>query len=494
MANPQTTRVAVVGAGISGVLAAGHLLATGLEVTVFERNAAPGGVWYAIPFSVPLSTRGADAWARLYDEQTPIEPSYPAMKPSKADPSATNGQETSKFMLEHAPPGPCYYNLQNNVPTPLLEVSLKPWPDGTPDTVRHDVIQRFIQDMSIEAKVHDVTRYGARVKKVVKDGAEWKITWSTPQVGMQSETSEFEQVSRFDVVVVASGHYHAPRVPDIPGLSDTKRKYGSRILHSKQYRRPESFRNKNILMIGGGVSSIDIANDISPFANTIYQSTRNSKFDLVESMLPKNGVRVHEISHFEIQNHSDDALSEHEPLPLTIHFESGECLHGIHLIMLCTGYHITFPYLEDYHSDETTLQDADENILITDGTQVHNLYQDIFYIPDPTLVFVGLPYYTFTFSIFDFQAIVVAQVLSGTVQLPTKTEMRSEYNAKVERVGLGKVFHSILGTEENYVHDLLTWVNTSRAAQELVAIKGFSSSWYEAKEALRQKYRAQVNK
>ncbi|GMG36358.1 unnamed protein product [Aspergillus oryzae var. brunneus] len=247
-------------------------------------------------------------------------------------------------------------------------------------------------------------------------------------------------------------------------------------------------------MIGGGVSSIDIANDISPFANTIYQSTRNSKFDLVESMLPENGVRVHEISHFEIQSHSDEPLSDDEPLPLTIHFESGQNLHGIHMIMLCTGYHITFPYLEEYHSDETTLQDADENILITDGTQVHNLYQDIFYIPDPSLVFVGLPYYTFTFSIFDFQAIVVAQVLSGTVQLPTETEMRSEYNAKVERVGLGKVFHSILGTEENYVHDLLTWVNTSRAAQELVAIKGFSPRWYEAKEALRQKYRAQVNK
>lgn len=86
MANPQTTRVAVVGAGISGVLAAGHLLATGLEVTVFERNAAPGGVW-------------------LYDERTPIEPSYPAMKPSKADPPATNEQETSRFMLQHAPPG-----------------------------------------------------------------------------------------------------------------------------------------------------------------------------------------------------------------------------------------------------------------------------------------------------------------------------------------------------------------------------------------------------
>ena len=246
-------------------------------------------------------------------------------------------------------------------------------------------------------------------------------------------------------------------------------------------------------MVGGGVSSVDIANDISPFANTIYQSTRNSEFDLVESMLPKNGIRVNEISHLEIHNHGD-GLSDDEPLPLAIHFENGQSLHGIDMIMLCTGYHITFPYLEAYHSDETPLQEADENILITDGTQVHNLHKDIFYIPDPTLLFVGLPHYTFTFSVFDFQAIVVAQVLSGTVPLPTAAEMRLEYNAKVEKVGLGKVFHSIRGTEEKYVDDLLVWVNTSRAAQELVPIKGFSPRWYEAKEALRQKYRAQINK
>lgn len=37
--------VAVIGAGISGVTAAGHLLAAGVQVTVFERNHAAGGVW-----------------------------------------------------------------------------------------------------------------------------------------------------------------------------------------------------------------------------------------------------------------------------------------------------------------------------------------------------------------------------------------------------------------------------------------------------------------
>lgn len=37
--------VGVVGAGVSGILAAKYLLAAGLEVTVFERARAVGGVW-----------------------------------------------------------------------------------------------------------------------------------------------------------------------------------------------------------------------------------------------------------------------------------------------------------------------------------------------------------------------------------------------------------------------------------------------------------------
>lgn len=46
MSEGAIKRVAVIGAGISGVVSAGHLLAAGLEVTVFERSQAAGGVWY----------------------------------------------------------------------------------------------------------------------------------------------------------------------------------------------------------------------------------------------------------------------------------------------------------------------------------------------------------------------------------------------------------------------------------------------------------------
>jgi ACS family pantothenate transporter-like MFS transporter len=40
-----TKRVAVIGAGISGVAAAAHMKKEGLEVTVFERSSAAGGIW-----------------------------------------------------------------------------------------------------------------------------------------------------------------------------------------------------------------------------------------------------------------------------------------------------------------------------------------------------------------------------------------------------------------------------------------------------------------
>ena len=41
--NPKD--VAIIGAGISGIATAVHLLRRGVNVTIFERNSVPGGVW-----------------------------------------------------------------------------------------------------------------------------------------------------------------------------------------------------------------------------------------------------------------------------------------------------------------------------------------------------------------------------------------------------------------------------------------------------------------
>lgn len=247
---------------------------------------------------------------------------------------------------------------------------------------------------------------------------------------------------------------------------------------------------KTVLIIGGGVSSVDIAKDMT-VARHMYQSTRNSKFDLDPRMLPKNASRVDEVVSFQVDDDTDLALCDGEPLPVSATMSNGEILRGIDFILLCTGYHISLPFFQDYHNDDMRLEDADDRILVTDGTQVHNLHKDIFYIPDPTLAFVGLPFYTFTHSVFDFQATTVAHVLSGVVDLPSHAEMRGQYEEKVKEIGLGKRFHSLLGKEEPYVNDLVSWINEGRISQGLAPIEGFSANWYAAKEALRKRYKEQ---
>lgn len=64
-------------------------------------------------------------------------------------------------------------------------------------------------------------------------------------------------LQKFDSVVVASGHYHSPRIPDIPGLKEWKQRWPSRVWHSKSYRKPDEFRGKVSLIYGSHVYSID---------------------------------------------------------------------------------------------------------------------------------------------------------------------------------------------------------------------------------------------
>ncbi|KAJ5200788.1 Dimethylaniline monooxygenase N-oxide-forming [Penicillium cf. griseofulvum] len=458
----EAARVAVIGAGISGVVTAGHLLAAEIQVTVFERNDAAGGVW-------------------LYDKRTPIEVHYPSSKPSASQEYVKDERgENERKILLHAPPGPCYESLTNNVSTPLLETKLNAWPEGTAHFVKHHVLKEYIQDTSTKAGVNDITKYGARVTRVYKDGPTWTVHWSTLSKGQ--DPVENKESATFDSVIVASGHYHTPLIPEIRGLPEAKARWPERIFHSKSFRRSQGFEGKNILLLGGGVSALDIAKEISGTANHVYQSTRNGAFDLPESALPANASRIAEVEAFEPS--TSTTSPNIEPLPLTVHLKSGESLKDIHTIILCTGYQMALPFLEDYNDYGVSAIEASDKVLVTDGTLVHNLHQDIFYIPDPTLAFVGIPFYTATFSLFEFQAIAVAAFLSGVAQLPSTASLRTKYEDRVKEKGLGRNFHSLKDQEQSYVDELIGWVNTGRAERGLSLIEGHTKIWIKERAAL----------
>ena len=222
------------------------------------------------------------------------------------------------------------------------------------------------------------------------------------------------------------------------------------------------------------MSSADIAREISPVARKIYQSTRNGAFDIPETALPSNASRIGEIAAFEIN--TSESNSEH--LPLTVRFKSGQTLDQIDTIVLCTGYLMVLPFLPDYTKEELS-----ETAIVTNGQQFHNLHQDIFFIPDPTLAFVGVSFYTATFTLFEFQAIAVAAFFSRVAELPSTESMRAEYQNRVDLKGHGRSFHSLKGEEESYVKQIVEWINTSRAAKGLSPIEGHTESWLEGKKA-----------
>ena len=65
-------------------------------------------------------------------------------------------------------------------------------------------------------------------------------------------------------------HYHKPYLPEINGLKN----FQGQVMHSCDYRVPEKFEGKNVLLIGAKVSGNDLACEIAPFANQVLKEGR----------------------------------------------------------------------------------------------------------------------------------------------------------------------------------------------------------------------------
>jgi hypothetical protein len=68
--------------------------------------------------------------------------------------------------------------------------------------------------------------------------------------------------------------------------------------------------------------------------------------------------------------------------------------------------------------------------------------------------------------------------------------MRSEYRERVKKKGYGKKFHSLKDSEEEYVKELLGWVNAFRVERGLESIEGHTAEWHGARGAQMEKIKA----
>jgi thioredoxin reductase len=217
------TRVAVIGAGAAGLVAARELARAGLDVTVFERSDTVGGIWVYTPEteSDPLGLRGPRIHSSLYA------------------------------------------SLRTNLPRDLMAFTDYPfdsrgggdddWPRFPPHACVRAYLERFARDFGIVDRI----RFDTDVAKVEPDGAGgWYIVTTGTTAGRQ----------RFDAVAVCSGHYAEPRVPTLPGAAV----FPGTQLHSHNYREPARYRGRRVAVLGASASGIDLAREIASVAACVY--------------------------------------------------------------------------------------------------------------------------------------------------------------------------------------------------------------------------------
>lgn len=150
-------RVAVIGAGASGLVCGRELARAGLDYTVFESSPRIGGVW-------------------VYDQTL----------------------------------GPMYASLRTNLPTDLMAFRDFPFDgrgggdDAWPRFVGHREVRLYLERFAAAFDIQPHIEFDRRVQRVERVGAGWVVHAPAPQ--------------RFEAVAICSGHYHRASPPDLPGL------------------------------------------------------------------------------------------------------------------------------------------------------------------------------------------------------------------------------------------------------------------------------------
>lgn len=468
--------VGVVGAGLSGIVTAAHLLHAGLDVTVFERADSPGGAWKFNP---------------RVDRDSP----FPSLQPPTPNWDELEGLRANGLSLEDAsmlfdPPGPVYVSMKSRGSEKMMRTSLEDWPEGKQAPLDHTEVLAHLQHIARSHHVQENIVFRTRVESVIKspDGDQWQVRTSRLDASSSSYSLSKESWD-FDAVVVASGRYGPPRVPDIPGLSAWKHRFPGRVTHSKQYRTPAPYRGRTVLVVGAFISAMEITSELVQNGARVYQSARDTRVDLRDKTEDENAEKVAIVAEFTV--HGDDAakpkpgsatLDEDSPIPGEAVLEDGRIIGGIHDVILATGYLTTFPFLGPLLEQPATApQDADETVITTaDGKTVHNLHEDIFYIPDPSLAFIGIPQFASTFSLFDFQAQILAAVFAGKVRLPSKFEMQAEQRRRKNNLLPGTLLNSVFLLDDFVIRRLMQWVNRELIAGGSEPLPGPGPSWWPA--------------
>ena len=295
---------------------------------------------------------------------------------------------------EHGNPchGSMYRYLWSNGPKEGLEFAdytfeehfSKPIASYPPRAVLFDYIKGRVE----KANVRDWIRFNTIVRDVrALDGDGFEVT-------ARNEETDSETRENFDHVVVATGHFSVPNVPEYPGFET----FNGRILHAHDFRDAREFSGQDVLIVGASYSAEDIGSQCWKYgANSITQSSRSGATGYA---WPDNWTELAEaVDHVKGK---------------TVTFTDGTS-KDVDAIILCTGYKHHFPFLPD-----------DLRLKTANRLASADLYKGVVYNPNPEMFYLGMQDQWFTFNMFDAQAWWVRDCIMGRIGLPDAATMKQD--------------------------------------------------------------------
>ncbi|KAK3799153.1 hypothetical protein RRG08_051428 [Elysia crispata] len=410
----QVIRVAIIGAGGGGLCALRHLMGprtkkelnedrqVQFEATCFEQAAKIGGTW-------------------AYTDQV--------------------GRDEYGNSIHSS----MYKNLKTNLPKQCMAFPDFPFHDDLPSFIGHEDVQKYLEDYADSFGILKYIKFQRKVHTIqpvhqvnALYGLKWEVTTHSVL-----ESQDQGETDVYDVVIVCNGNYAIPSIPTLPG-SDL---FEGHIMHSHNYRKPESFKDHVIVVLGANSSGQDIALELSAVAKKVYISHKKPP---LQSRFPDNVE----------QKPGIDKLDA----PSKITFQDGTSVHADSLI-LCTGYHYDYSFL------------APECGIEVDDYRVMPLYKHLVNTKFPSMAIVGICKRIVPFPFFDIQVRFFRAVLEGSLILPSEAAMNQDtehdYRNRLSKGKPHRYSHEMSGCMFQYLNELADMADIERIPKNYEVIYDF---------------------
>ncbi|XP_037530772.1 flavin-containing monooxygenase 5 [Nematolebias whitei] len=352
-----------------------------------------------------------------------------------------------------------YRSLVANTSKEMMCFSDYPMPDDYPNYMHNSQLLQYFRHYAEHFHLLRYIHFQTTVTNV-QQSPDFSLSgqWEVATVSKNGD----EERHIFDAVMVCSGHYTHPALP----LTDFQghKAFSGQLVHSWEYKDADAYRGKKVVVVGIGSSGGDVASEISRCAKKTFLSTRQgawvigrmahnglpldieaiSRFNnLLVQLLPKTLVSW--VVERALNNKYDHRLyglkPQHRALQRTplinddlpgrilqgalvikpnikefkksgVVFEDGTIEETIDAVIFCTGYNASFPFLP---------------LSVTDGSSGKLvLFKKMFppSLQHPTLAIMGLLQANGPIMpIVEMQARWAVKVFTGLSHLPSQEKM-----------------------------------------------------------------------